>query len=190
MILNTRELYQRIFEAPEEMEPLSIVPRPKQSSFLDENGASIDLRLGRWFRTMKQTHLPILEVGDANVDQNFTKEHFVRFDSKFVLHPGKFVLGMTLEWITLPGDLAGHVTGKSSLGRRGLIIETAAGVQPGYAGCLTLEFANVGEVPVELKPGMPICQVFFHQASSSNLSAASQFKGGRKPNLGKVKGAC
>jgi dCTP deaminase len=104
-----------------------------------------------------------------------------------VLHPGKFVLGITLEWLRLPGDLAGYVTGKSSLGRRGLIIETAAGVQPGFAGCLTLELANVGEIPVKLVPGMKICQLFLHKTMSVNSRASSQFKGARKPGLGVIR---
>lgn len=184
MILNTQELYQRIFETSDEAEALSVIPAPNKERFMEEAGASVDLRLGRWFRTMKQSNLPLIDASKENIDRNFTKEHFVRFDKKFILHPGKFVLGITLEWITLPGDLAGHVTGKSSLGRRGLIIETAAGVQPGYAGCLTLEFANVGEIPIALKPGMKICQVFFHKTTSSNVAARSQFKGSRKPGLG------
>lgn len=47
--------------------------------------------------------------------------------------------------------------GKSSLGRRGLVIETAPGVHPGFSGCLTLELANVGEIPIVLKPRGRVC---------------------------------
>lgn len=183
MILNTAELAGRIF-CPDRTKRLSVIPLPDRYQFCSQSGASIDLHLGRWFRTMKQANTPLLRIEEKNIDQKYMKEHFVPFDKEFILHPGKFVLGMTLEWITIPGDLAGHVTGKSSLGRRGLIIETAAGVQPGYAGCLTLELANVGEIPIALKPGMLICQVFIHQASSTNAGARSQFKGSRKPGLG------
>jgi dCTP deaminase len=186
MILNTQELYDRIYGDKKGVDRLAVIPAPKKETFMEENGASIDLRLGRWFRTMKQSNLPLIRMRGKDIERPFTKEHFVRFDGEFIIHPGKFVLGITLEWITLPGDLAGHVTGKSSLGRRGLIIETAAGVQPGFAGCLTLEFANVGEIPIALQPGMSVCQVFFHQASSSNIKASSQFKGSRKPGLGVV----
>lgn len=187
MILNTAELRARIYKCKSDVLPLNVVPPPDEEEFSLHGGASIDLRLGRWFRTMKQSSVHKLEFPDSSSDIKYTKEHFVSFDKEFILHPGKFVLGMTLEWIALPGDLAGHVTGKSSLGRRGLIIETAAGIQPGYAGCLTLEFANVGEVPIALKPGMWICQIFFHLTSSINDGANSQFKGSRKPILGEVK---
>jgi dCTP deaminase len=77
------------------------------------------------------------------------RQHFVPFGQKFVLHPGRFALGSTLEWLRLPATMSGYVTGKSSLGRHGLIIETAAGIHPSFSGCLTLELANVGEVPLE-----------------------------------------
>lgn len=185
-MLNCDELAERMFDTQGGAQ-LSVIPAPDERVFRSGAGASIDLRLGRWFRTMRQSNLHILDLSKSEEDSKFTKEHFVPFDQPFVLHPGKFVLGITLEWLRLPGDLAGYVTGKSSLGRRGLIIETAAGVQPGYAGCLTLELANVGEIPVKLVPGMKICQLFLHKTLSTNSGASSQFKGTRKPGLGVIR---
>src|SRR3712207_8938078 len=41
----------------------------------------------------------------------------------FILHPGEFVLGSTLERIRLPDDLVARLEGKSSLGRLGLLID-------------------------------------------------------------------
>jgi dCTP deaminase len=156
----------------------------------------VSLRLGRWFRTFRHSRvsvLSILEEGGKREDEiNLTKEYFVRFGNRFILHPGKFVLGITLEWIGVPGDLAGYVTGKSSWGRRGLIIETAAGIHPGYKGCLALEITNLGEVPLALIPGMPICQLMFHGTYASGEGqplegAKSQFLGRRRPNLGEIR---
>jgi dCTP deaminase len=137
---------------------LSIVPQPDLASVLHFGAASIDLRLGRWFRTLRpsRTHLLDISLGlspdTSQQDAHLTKEYFVRFGEKFVLHPHNFVLGITLEWVRLPADLGGYIAGKSSLGRRGLIIETAAGLQPGFSGCLALELSNVGEVPIALPP--------------------------------------
>ena len=111
----------------------------------------------------------------------------VAFGDSFLLHPRSFVLGITLEWIRLPSDLSGYITGKSSLGRRGLIIETAAGIQPGFSGCLALELSNVGEVPVSLTPGMAICQIFLHEVGPNSRIAETQFAGRRKPVLGSLK---
>jgi dCTP deaminase len=79
------------------------------------------------------------------------------------------------------------VTGKSSLGRRGLVIETASGIQPGFSGCLALELSNVGEVPIALLPGMQICQIFVHEVGPDPKPAKSQFIGRRKPVLGTVR---
>jgi dCTP deaminase len=192
-MLNCKELSDRMFVEEEGRAPISIIPRPNEGKFRSEAGASIDLSLGRWFRSMKQANIPLINLArpkggeELTSEASFTKEYFIPFDGQFILHPGKFVLGITLEWMHIPGDLAGYVTGKSSLGRRGLIIETAAGVQPGFAGCLTLELANVGEVPVRLQPGMPVCQLFLHQTTSVNTNAKSQFKGSRKPSLGKIR---
>lgn len=190
-MLNCNELADRMFN-PNVERPIAIIPLPDEERFRSEAGASIDLRLGRWFRSMRQANIPLIDLAKPQEDKpmneaSYTKEHFVPFNGEFILHPGKFLLGVTLEWMHIPGDLAGYVTGKSSLGRRGLIIETAAGVQPGFAGCLTLELANVGEVPVRLQPGMPICQLFLHQTPSVNENAKSQFKGSRKPSLGKIR---
>jgi dCTP deaminase len=117
-----------------------------------------------------------------------TVKHYVRFDGRFILHPRSFVLATTLEWIRMPRTLAGYVTGKSSWGRRGLVIETAPGVHPGFIGCLTLELANVGEIPIEIYPGTPICQLFFHRVEGDTSRAdQSAFVGRRQPVLGHVR---
>src|SRR3546814_13637367 len=99
------------------------------------------------------------------------------FGSNYVLHPGRFVLGVTLEWLRLPASLSGYVTGKSSLGRHGLVIETAAGIHPQFSGCLTLELATVGEVPLEIYPGMPICQIFLHRTQAGEEREPDRFSG-------------
>src|SRR6266849_9594195 len=104
------------------------------------------------------------------------------------MHPGNFVLRVTLEWIRLPKDMAAYVVGKSSWGRCGLIIATATGVHPGFKGCLTLELSNVGEIPIGIKPGIAICQLFLHDVSSSDEHVdASSFVGTRKPTLRPIK---
>ena len=83
-------------------------------------------------------------------------------DAPFILHPGEFVLGVTLEWIELPGDLVARLEGKSSLGRLGLVIHSTAGfVDPGWQGRLTLELSNLSRLPVTLYRGMKIGQISF-----------------------------
>ena len=171
-------------------ERLTVVPWPERDELLRKGETSIDLRLGRWFRSFKQTRTPsvslvgrIPRASDEPSETSRTKQHFVPFGSNYVLHPGRFVLGVTLEWLRLPASLSGYVTGKSSLGRHGLVIETAAGIHPQFSGCLTLELANVGEVPLEIYPGMPICQIFLHRTQAGEEREPDRFSGRRKPML-------
>lgn len=190
-MLSATGLIARLRLAPEAQSGmLSIVPPPDERLLEATGASSIDLRLGRWFSTLtasRTTHLDIHAHDAMRAPAIHTRESFVRFGESFHLHPGKFVLGITLEWMRLPSDLAGYVTGKSSLGRRGLIIETAAGIQPGFAGCLALELSNVGEVPIALMPGMNICQIFLHEVGPDPKFAHTQFTGRRKPVMGVVK---
>ena len=68
----------------------------------------------------------------------------VPFNRKFRLHPGGFLLGATLEFISLPNDIAGFILSRSGYGRTGLLIAAATYVHPGWKGCLTLELENLG----------------------------------------------
>ena len=96
---------------------------------------------------------------------NLASTYYVPFGKDFILHPHNFVLAVTLEWIRMPLHMTAYITGRSSWGRHGLIIETAPGVHPGFTGCLTLEMANVGDVPIKIRPGTRICQLFFHDTT-------------------------
>jgi len=190
-MLSASEIIDRLKLESGHPNRLSIVPCPQLEVLEDRGGTSIDLRLGRWFRSFKQSqhdHFKLWRDANAkkpSADQGAlrSKEHFVRFGSEFVLHPGRFVLGVSLEWLTLPATLSGYVTGKSSLGRHGLVIETAAGLHPNFSGCLTLELANVGEVPLSISPGMEICQIFLHKTDGIKGHNPGTFSGQRKPSI-------
>ena len=83
-------------------------------------------------------------------------------DEPFVIHPGEFCLGRTLEYVELPDDIVARIEGKSSLGRLGLIVHATAGFcDPGWKGTLTLELNNLTRVPIKLYPGLPIAQLSF-----------------------------
>jgi dCTP deaminase len=167
---------------------IAVIPSPDLEQLERSGEAAVNMRLGRWFLTMRQsseTHIEPIPAGNRN-ENKFSKKYFVPFGEVFVLHPGRFVLACTLEWVKLPGNFAAFVVGKSTLGRRGIIIETAAGVHPGFSGCLTLEIANVGEIPVKLFAGMSICQLFFHRLEGEPKSTGSRLAGQRKPRLGQI----
>ena len=166
-------------------DPLVITPKPDVEALSRRTSASVDLRLGTWFTSLKQARTSCLRVGDQALGGGVAKRHFVPFGTEFVLHPMTFVLACTLEWIRLPADLAAYVVGKSSWGRCGLIIATATGVHPRFYGCLTLELSNVGEVPIAVKPGYPICQLFFHSVEGTDSEDVGEdhgtFAGSRRP---------
>ena len=169
---------------------IAIVPSPNLDDLAKSGEAAVSLRLGRWFVTMKTSNIPAINASykvDPVPMQNIAKQYFVPFGGEFVLHPNRFVLASTLEWIRLPSVYAALVLGKSMLARRGIIIETAAGVHPGFSGCLTLEIANVGELPVNLIAGMMIGQLFVQGLDGAVNPSRTDLSGQRKPRLGVFK---
>lgn len=122
--------------------------------------SSVDLRLGKYFRVFEHSRYTHIDVREPQPD--LTQGMEVRGDEPFVLHPGEFALGTTLERVGLPDDLVGRLEGKSSLGRLGLIIHSTAGyIDPGFSGTITLELSNVAKLPIPLYPGMFIGQISF-----------------------------
>lgn len=195
MILKADKIVDRIqsgksSENPDP-DPLVITPEPELKKFKTSGSASIDLRLGCWFTLLKHARASVLDVGttmDGKLSaEALTTHHYVRFGTKFILHPRSFVLGTTLEWIRIPKNLAGYVTSRSSWGRRGLIIATATGVHPGFTGCLTLELFNSGAIPIALYPGMAITQFFIHTVDTNSITRdQSPLAARRRPFLGTI----
>ena len=131
----------------------------------DLQPSSVDLHLDRSFRVFRNNRYPYIDVRAPQPD--LTELLTVGDDEPFILHPGEFVLGQTLEWVELPDDLVARLEGKSSLGRLGLLIHSTAGyVDPGWKGNLTLELSNVANLPIALYHGMRIGQISFFGMSS------------------------
>ncbi len=122
--------------------------------------ASVDLRLGHSFRVFHNHRAAAIDLDDPPT--NLTEQVVVEDEEPFVIHPGEFVLGRTLEWVELPDDVVARIEGKSSLGRLGLIVHATAGfVDPGWKGTLTLEITNLTRVPIKLYGGRAIAQLSF-----------------------------
>lgn len=199
MILKADRIAELLDNKTGSSDPLAITPQPNLDKLRNSGSASVDMRLGTWFVTLRQSRSALLRVShrdtsvlnsdvDAPGESRLTKKYYVPFGESYILHPGCFVLGGTMEWIRFPKNLAGYVVGKSSWGRRGLIIATAIGVHPGFSGCLTLEITNLGEMPIEIKPGMRICQLFLHGIDDTGSDRVDQstFQCKRRPTLGSV----
>ena len=128
--------------------------------------SSVDLHVDSQFRVFANSRYPYIDVREEQPDLTELVE--VKPDEAFILHPGEFVLGSTLERVALPDDLVARLEGKSSLGRLGLLIHSTAGyVDPGWDGYLTLELSNVANLPIALYSGMRIGQISFFKMSSS-----------------------
>jgi dCTP deaminase len=132
-----------------------------------EDQASIDIRLGFGFALVSASSSGAIDELQENAGFQqrlaslYRMEH-VPFGGELVIHPHQFILAETFEFIRLPPNLAAYVIGRSTWGRLGLIVATAAGIHPGFSGTLTLELRNLGETPLALHPGQPIAQLFFH----------------------------
>ena len=127
--------------------------------------SSIDVRLDRYFRVFANHRYTHIDPSEQQDDLTVSVEP--DGDDPFILHPGEFVLGSTLEVISLGDDLASRLEGKSSLGRLGLLTHSTAGfIDPGFSGHVTLELSNVANLPIKLYPGMKIGQICVLQLSS------------------------
>ncbi len=122
--------------------------------------SSVDVRVSSEFRVFHNNRQPFIDVRRPLAD--LTDVVTMTGDEPFILHPGEFVLGSTLERVAIPDDLVARLEGKSSLGRLGLLIHSTAGyIDPGWDGQITLELSNVARLPITIYPGMPIGQISF-----------------------------
>ncbi len=156
MMLSDRSLREALAAGTIEVEPLgdnAIQP------------SSIDLRLAPSFRIFRNHTRAIIDVKEDLSDLTELVE--IEGDQPFILHPGEFVLGSTLERVKVPNNLVARIEGKSSLGRLGLLIHSTAGfVDAGWNGQLTLELSNVASLPITLYPSMKIGQMSFMQMTT------------------------
>ena len=122
--------------------------------------ASVDVLLGHTFRVFHNHRAAAIDLRDPPT--HLTEQIEVADGEAFVIHPGEFVLGRTLEVVALPDDVVSRIEGKSSVGRLGLIVHATAGfIDPGFRGSLTLEITNLTRIPIKLYPRLPIAQLSF-----------------------------
>ena len=153
MVLSDRTIARLLDEG-------QIVIDPYDESLLQPS--SVDVRVDRFFRVFHNARYAYIDVKEPQEDLTELVE--IDDERPFILHPGEFVLGSTLERIALPEDLVARLEGKSSLGRLGLLIHSTAGfIDPGWDGHVTLELSNVANLPITIYHGMKIGQISFVQ---------------------------
>lgn len=177
MLLSDRDIRARVDMGDIELDPFT--PEMIQP-------ASIDVRLDRFFRVFNDRQYTYVDPAE---DQGELTEQFsVSEGEPWILHPGEFVLGSTLERVHISGQIAARLEGKSSLGRLGILTHSTAGfIDPGFNGYITLELSNVSPLPVKLWPGMKIGQICFFELSSpaehpyGSQALGSHYQGQRGP---------
>jgi dCTP deaminase len=128
--------------------------------------SSVDVRVDRFFRVFHNNRYPFIDV--KREQEELTSLVEIDDETPFMLHPGEFVLGSTLERVRLPDDLVARLEGKSSLGRLGLLIHSTAGfIDPGWDGHVTLELSNVANLPITIYYAMKIGQLSFVQLTEA-----------------------
>jgi dCTP deaminase len=148
--------------------------------------SSIDVRIDSMFRVFRNHTAGVIDVKQDMRDLTELVE--IPADGVFMLHPGEFVLGSTVERVTVPDDLVARIEGKSSLGRLGLLIHQTAGfIDAGWDGHITLELANVANLPITIYPAMKIGQISFMEMTTpaerpyGKGASGSKYQGQRGP---------
>ncbi len=157
--------------------------------------SAVDLRLGDEISIYRATKIPMAvdlrNGGFAKLGASVMEPLRLTRDQPFILEPRRFVLGRTLERVSLPllpetdRSLAARVEGRSSYARCGMLVHfTAPTILAGFQGTITLEMINLGEYPIQLYPLMPICQLIIEEVRGIPFRNDSQFQG-QSQNVGR-----
>ncbi len=187
MILSDRDIKARMLKGD------IVVTSPDNDHLANVHASSLDLRLGKYFKIYDHARFAVLDPLQPDTFKDIAK--LIEVDDErvpFIVQPGEFVLGVTLESIKIPDDMVARVEGRSSLGRLGIIIHSTAGfVDAGFEGTITLEITNINRMPVALYPGMRVCQLAFEEMSSPaevpyHKKGSSKYQGQVYPEESKI----
>ena len=193
MILSNTEMQQALQDGRFQIDPIPMPLRRLEGVPCPYKTSSVDLRLGSEITFIARDRgVPI------NVDltrgsfgtffKAYAESRTIHDDQPFVIQPGQFVLGKTLERVTFPifddgrTCLAGRIEGKSSYARCGLLIHfTAPTIHSGFSGTITLELSNLGPAPISLYPNAFICQLIVEEVRGIPFRNDSQFQHQSRP---------
>jgi dCTP deaminase len=148
LILSDESIRQRTWRWPSEGKPAPLVERAQWSNV---QPASLDLQLGFEFQ---RTWWPFGRKWRTSANYS---------GHGFWMWPKEFMLGHSWEILNLPADIGALCSGTSTNGRKGLMIENAGWVDPGFCGQLTFELYNQRWFPLWIDPGQIIAQLIFFQ---------------------------
>ena len=182
MILSDRDIKKKVASGH------IVVKSADQGHTSNINASSLDLRLGRFFKIYNHSQQAVLDPMNRTTFEGMTTLVEIKEPgTPFIVQPGEFILGVTMEKIKISDDLVARVEGRSSLGRLGIIIHSTAGfIDAGFEGTITLEITNINRMPVALYPGMRVCQLAFEMMTSAadvpySKKSSSKYQGQELP---------
>lgn len=184
MMLSSAQIRDRIFDH-DKLNRLYVTPLLN----LDEQitDSTIDLRLASEFLIPKRNDAHLFDPMDRDkmtAARNNSERVYISPGEKLFLHPGKVILGGTVEYIRLPLDLAGRIRARSSYERIGLSLSTLA--NPGYRGSLTITLVNLGNTPIVLYPGTRLAQMTIYQIETRKDGSDKAYGGKYFHEIGPV----
>lgn len=185
MILSDGEIRERLERGDLQIDPI-------EDFALQLQPASVDLRLSTTFVVYRLSHVACIDPRDPRVIEEHTDTIEIPDGEAFVLQPGEFALGSTIERVRIPPDLVARVEGRSSIGRLAVVVHATAGfIDPGFEGQITLELSNLGRCAVKLYPGMRVSQIVFHRMGRPaerpyGAGRASKYQGQEGPVASRI----
>ena len=118
------------------------------------------------------------DVDSVIVDpKNFKKTSFVsRTNKECIIPPNSFVLASTVEYFKIPKDVLVICLGKSTYARCGIIVNVTP-LEPGWEGCVTLEFSNTTPLPAKIYANEGAAQFIFLKGSEEPETTYAQRNG-------------
>ena len=149
---------------------IRITPEPKPEQI---GPGSVDLTLSNEFWVFKNSVKgKTMELDEVNLETMMKKV----VAKSITLAPGDLIHGKTVERITLPPNIAGHLEGRSRYARRGLAIHvTSSFIQPGSDNRQVLEIVNLAPYSMILKAGTRCTQVIFEDLKSETTKPYRKF---------------
>lgn len=140
--------------------------------------AGYDLRLGKEIWVYKNTYGDVIDPKRFK-DEEYRNRVFDRYmaEGPVIIPAHGYILGTSLEYISMPKNIKGRCVGKSTYARTGIIINTTP-LEPGWKGLLTIEIANTNPSPALVYPLEGIAQLEFEYIDGTP-KATYDTKGGK-----------
>lgn len=123
------------------------------------------------------------QMGPSSYDLTIGDEYYVYNDSdgerflprklaatepedRFSIPPNGCAFILTAEVLNMPVNVAGQISLRFGLTKRGIMLSPQAPIDPGYSGNVMMMLYNLSDRPQDFRRGDPFVSVSFHELSS------------------------